>query len=155
MEPLNVSLSICTRRKPALLPLLLHNVPAHQTAGNDVPYKNGTALLFGGWWRSAYDGPNLAALLLPPLRMPDTLMALTYVKKVDACSSVASCGLKERFALLEGSSSSVRYELEEQLDAARATAASPTSHHLPLALALTLTLTLTLSLTLTLISSLR
>ena len=131
MEPVNVSLSICTRRKPALLPLLLHNVPTHQTAGNDVPYKNGTALLFGGWWRSAYDGPNLAALLLPPLRMPDTLMALTYVKKVDACSSVASCGLTERFALLEGGSSSVRYELEEQLDAAQAIAVIQPDNTLP------------------------
>ena len=140
MEPLNVSLSICTRRKPALLPLLLHDVPTHQTASNVVPYKNGTALLFGGWWRSAYDGPNLAALLLPPLRMPDTLMALTYVKKVDACSSVASCGLNERFALLEGGSSSVRYELEEQLDAAQAIAVTPTCHHPALTLTLTVTL---------------
>ena len=98
--------------------MLLHDVPGHQIAGK-LPYKKGTALLFGGWWRSAFDGPNLVARLLPPLRVPDTLMALTYIKKVDACSSVTSCGLNERFALLESGSGSVRYELEEQLDAAQ------------------------------------
>ena len=118
MDPVNISLSICARRKPAELPMLLHDVPGHQIAGK-LPYKKGTALLFGGWWRSAFDGPNLAARLLPPLRVPDTLMALTYIKKVDACSSVTSCGLNERFALLESGSGSVRYELEEQLDAAQ------------------------------------
>lgn len=112
MELVNVSL--CTRRKPVELPLLLRDVPAHQSASN-ARYKTGTALLFGGWWRSAFTGANLASRLLPPLLMPDILMALTWVAKVDHCSTITSCGLLDRFGMLESGSASVRYELEEQL----------------------------------------
>ena len=110
----SAKLTLCSRRRPELLPIRLHEPAAHHHyyAGDAR-----TALVFSGWWRSAYNGHNLAARLLPPLHAPDVLLALTAMPHVDGCSSVESCKLHERFAALRSGAATLQIDLETQLSA--------------------------------------
>jgi len=97
----------------------------HRDADSTPAARARVAVVFGAWFKGAFNGENIRDRVLLPLD-GEVHLALTY-RDDDKCDSVASCGLRERYRVLQPR----QLDLERQPTALELTATLESMPHWP------------------------